>query len=408
VFSGAIPDVRAMLKIRENRNVGLLSLCQALGQTQMVLIFSVSSIIGATIAPNPGWATVPITFQFLFMTLSTVPAALLMKRIGRAAGFIVFLLVGSSGAAVMIYALFEQSFFLFCVGSALFGSSAGSNQQFRFAAVDAAHDSFKKRAVSLVIAGGVFAGFAGPTLSNIGFYLISPVAFAGVFAIILVMQAMMVVLLLFTDIPPPSEQERSGPTRSMREIAAQPAFIVAVMSGMIGYGVMNFVMLSTPIFMHLHPTHPFGQLDINNVIMWHVLGMFAPGFITGWLINKYGDVNIILAGAVISVVCLAVNLNGDSLWHLRVGMALVGVGWNFMFTAGTTLLVSTYEPAEKAKVQGINDLFVFGTVATCSLAAGFVYQSLGFIAVNLASAPLLVLVVLAVLWLRMRRALAPA
>jgi len=391
-----------MLK-RSSRNVAILSMCQAFGQTQMILIFSVSSIIGATIAPNPGWATVPITFQFIAMTMSTVPAALLMKKIGRANGFIAFLVVGSTGAALMIYALVDQSFLLFCVGSALFGSSAGANQQFRFAAVDAADEHFKSRAVSLVLAGGVFAGLVGPTLSSVGYDVIQPILYGGVFAIILILQALMIVLLFVTDIPPPTEQERSGATRSMREIASQPAFIVAVMSAMIGYGVMNFVMLSTPIFMHLHPTHPYGQLDINNVIMWHVLGMFAPGFFTGWLIKKYGDLNIILWGAVISVVCLAVNFSGDSLVHLRVGMALVGLGWNFMFTAGTTLLLSTYTPAEKAKVQGINDLFVFGTVAVCSLAAGVVYQTLGFFAVNMASAPLLVLVVIAVFWLRGHR-----
>ena len=396
-----------MLK-RSSRNVAILSMCQAFGQTQMILIFSVSSIIGATIAPNPGWATVPITFQFVAMTMSTVPAALLMKKIGRANGFIAFLVVGSTGAALMIYALVDQSFLLFCLGSALFGSSAGANQQFRFAAVDAADEHFKSRAVSLVLAGGVFAGLVGPTLSSVGYDVIQPILYGGVFAIILVLQALMIVLLFVTDIPPPSEQERSGPTRSMREIASQPAFIVAVMSAMIGYGVMNFVMLSTPIFMHLHPTHPFGQLDINNVIMWHVLGMFAPGFFTGWLIKKYGDLNIILAGDVISVVCLAVNFSGDSMVHLRVGMALVGLGWNFMFTAGTTLLLTTYTPAEKAKVQGINDLFVFGTVAVCSLAAGVVYQALGFFAVNLASAPLLVLVVIAVFWLRGHRRAAVA
>ena len=388
---------------RETRNVGLLSLCQALGQTQMVLVFSVSSIIGASIAPNVGWATVPITFQFVFMTMSTIPAAFLMKRIGRANGFTVFLIIGCAGAALMIYALFLQNFALFCAGSALFGASAGANQQFRFAAVDAASDEFRSKAVSLVLTGGVFAAITGPSLSSWGYDMISPIIYGGVYLVILSMQVIMMVLLRFTDIPPPSEQERTGHVRPMREIAAQPAFIVALLSAMIGYGVMNFVMLSTPIFMHLHPTHPFGQLDINNVIMWHVLGMFAPGFFTGYLIKKFGDLNIILAGAVISVICIGVNFSGDSIWHLRVGMGLVGLGWNFMFTAGTSLLLSTYTPAEKAKVQGVNDFFVFGTVATCSLLAGVVYSQFGFFAVNMASAPLLVLVVCAVFWLRVKR-----
>ena len=388
---------------RESKNVGLLAFCQALGQTQMVLVFSVSSIIGASLGPNPGWATVPITIQFVLMTASTVPAALWMKKVGRANGFITFLVIGCIGASLMVYALYLQHFWLFCLGSGMFGSSAGANQQLRFAAVDAASDDFRKRAVSLVIAGGVFAGLVGPTLSSYGYDAISPILYGGVYAVILVLQLIMIVLLKFTDIPPPTEQELSGHVRPLLEIASQPTFIVALMSAMIGYGVMNFVMLSTPVYMHLHPSHPFGQPDINNVIMWHVLGMFAPGLVTGWLIRKYGDVNIILAGAVISVVCLIVNFSGDSLWHLRIGMALVGLGWNFMFTAGTTLLLSTYTPAEKAKVQGINDLFVFGTVATCSLLAGVVYNALGFFAVNLASAPLLIAVVIAVFWLQMRR-----
>jgi MFS family permease len=389
--------------------------CQALAQTQMVLIFSVSSIIGASMAPIIdvlgvpfGLATLPISLQFVFMMFSTVPAAQLMKRIGRAGGFIIFLLIGSAGGALLLFALFEQDFLLFCVGSALFGTSAGSNQQFRFAAVDTADDAFKSKAVSLVLAGGVFAGIAGPTLSTWAFDLLAPVIYGGVFLVIIAMQMIMIVLLLFTDIPTASDAERSGKVRPFREIAAQPTFIVALLSAMVGYGVMNFVMLSTPIFMSFHPTHPFGLPDVNNVIMWHVVGMFAPSFFTGWLIKRFGDLNIITAGAIVSALSIAVNLSGDSIIHLRVAMALVGIGWNFMFTAGTTLLLQTYTPAEKAKVQGTNDFFVFGTVAFCSLAAGATYQAVGWAAVNLAALPLLVLVLAAIIWLRGRRQLATA
>jgi MFS family permease len=386
-----------------------------LAQTQMVLIFSVSSIIGASMAPIIdvlgvpfGLATLPISLQFVFMMFSTVPAAQLMKRIGRAGGFIIFLLIGSAGGALLLFALFEQDFLLFCVGSALFGTSAGSNQQFRFAAVDTADDAFKSKAVSLVLAGGVFAGIAGPTLSTWAFDLLAPVIYGGVFLVIIAMQMIMIVLLLFTDIPTASDAERSGKVRPFREIAAQPTFIVALLSAMVGYGVMNFVMLSTPIFMSFHPTHPFGLPDVNNVIMWHVVGMFAPSFFTGWLIKRFGDLNIITAGAIVSALSIAVNLSGDSIIHLRVAMALVGIGWNFMFTAGTTLLLQTYTPAEKAKVQGTNDFFVFGTVAFCSLAAGATYQAVGWAAVNLAALPLLVLVLAAIIWLRGRRQLATA
>ena len=376
----------------------------------MVLIFSVTTFIGAALAPIIdlfglpfGLATLPITLQFTFMTLATLPAALLMKRIGRANGFIVFLLIGTGGAALALYALFEQDFVLFCIGSSFFGTSAGSNQQFRFAAVDTADSAFRAKAVSLVLAGGVFAGIAGPTLSAWAFDLLAPVIYGGVFAVIIAMQAIMITFLLFTDIPPPSEAERAGHVRPFREIAAQPTFIIAVLSSMVGYGVMNFVMLSTPLFMGSHPTHSFAFPDVTNVIMWHVLGMFVPSFFTGWLIKRFGDLNIITVGALISGLSIAVNLSGDSLMHLRVAMALVGLGWNFMFTGGTTLLLQTYTPAEKAKVQGVNDFFVFGTVAVCSLLAGGTYQSVGWAAVNLSAVPLLVLVLAGVIWLRGRR-----
>lgn len=395
---------------RSIRNVSLLSLCQALAQTQMVLIFSVTTFIGAALAPIIdiaglpfGLATLPISLQFTFMTLATLPAALLMKRIGRANGFIIFILIGSTGVALSLYALFEQNFILFCIGSSLFGTSAGSNQQFRFAAVDTADNAFRAKAVSFVLAGGVFAGIAGPTLSAWAFDLLAPLIYGGVFAVIIAMQAIMIVLLLFTDIPPPSEAERTGHIRPFREIATQPTFIVAVLSGMVGYGVMNFVMLSTPLFMGSHPIHSFTFPDVTNVIMWHVLGMFVPSFFTGWLIKRFGDLNIITVGAMISGLSIAVNVSGDSLMHLRIAMALVGLGWNFMFTGGTTLLLQTYTPAEKAKVQGVNDFFVFGTVAIVSLLAGGTYQTVGWAAVNLAAVPLLILVLAAVTWLRGRR-----
>jgi MFS family permease len=393
---------------RSTRNVALLSVCMAFAQTQMVLMFSGSTLIGLALADNPALATLPITLQFVAMTLSTVPAAMLMKRVGRAPGFIVFLLLGSTGAGLAIYALYEQSFLLFCLGSALFGSSAGSNQQFRFAAVDTAPESFKSRAVSLVLAGGVFAGLAGPTLSTWSYDMLSPVIWAGLFVVMLVMQGLMVIALLFTDIPPPSERELNGPVRPMGVIARQPKFIVALLSAMLGYGVMNLVMLSTPIFMKTHPTHPFAIPEVNSVIMWHVIGMFAPSFFTGWLIKRYGDINIIAAGAVVAVVCVGVNLSGDSFWHIAVAMALVGVAWNFMFTGGTTLLLETYTPVEKAKVQGVNDFFVFGTVAICSLAAGAIYQFVGWHALNIAVIAALVVVLTANLWIRIQRHPVPA
>jgi len=238
--------------------------------------------------------------------------------------------------------------------------------------------------------------------------LLSPVIWAGVFVVMVVLQGLMIVALLFTDIPAPTKQETSGPVRPMSVIARQPKFIVALLSAMLGYGVMNLVMLATPIFMKTHPTHPFAIPEVNTVIMWHVIGMFAPSFFTGSLIRRFGDLNVIAAGAVIAVICVAVNLSGDSFWHIAAAMALVGLAWNFMFTGGTTLLLETYLPAEKAKVQGINDFFVFGTVAVCSLAASQIYHYFGWQALNVAVVIALAVALGANLWIRTLRVPAPA
>ena len=388
-------------------NVALLACAQAMANTQMVLIFTVSGLIGATIAPDARMATVPITLQFLAMMASTVPAAYTMRAIGRAPGFIAFVGIGAIGVGIALWGVWQQDFWLFCLGSIFFGFSQGSNQQLRFAAVDVASPTFKSRAVSLVLAGGVFAGLAGPTISTLSVDMLGTVTFGGAFVAIFITQVIMVALLMFTDIPRPTAAERAATGRPFGEIARQPMFIVALLSAMLGYGVMNFVMLSTPLIV-VHSGHTIA--DSNDVIMWHVLGMFLPSFVTGWLIKKYGDLNIIAVGAVLALVCLAVNLSGHSLWHFRIAMALVGVGWNFMFTGGTTLLTETYTPAEKAKVQGINDFIVFGTVAMCSLAAGTTYQWVGWTAVNIAVFPALAIVLGANMWMRLqcRTAVAPA
>ena len=417
-----------MIGARSIRNVTLLASCQALAQTQMVLIFTVSAIVAASLAThspfatgllaivaapfggepphNSVLATLPISLQFLAMMGSTVPAALLMKRIGRVRGFITFIGFGTFGAVLALYAMFEQNFFLFCVGHALFGAAAGSNQQFRFAAIEVAPPAFKNKAISLVLAGGVVAGTVGPTLSTISQEMLLPIVFGGVFAIVIAMQLAMMVLLALTEIPPPTDEEVHGTARPFGEIARQPMFIVALLSAMLGYGVMNFVMLATPLVVTDNPSHTLA--DSNNVIMWHVVGMFAPSFITGMLITRFGALNIITAGVLASGLCVAINLSGETLWHFRLSMALVGVGWNFMFIGGTALLTETYTPAEKAKTQGINDFFVFGTVAFASLVAGGTYQMVGWTAVNLAVVPALAIVFIGSLWLRTLRQPMPA
>ena len=378
----------------------MLACSLALAMSGASIIMTVSALAGHMLAVDKSLATVPLAMQMAFVMISTFPASMLMRRIGRRAGFIVGQGIGLAAAGICVYAISEVSFVLFTVGSALFGSHNAFWQYYRFAAAETADTEFRSRAISLVMSGGVVAAICGPELSKFSRDLLAPITYAGSYLIIGVLCAATVVLLAFIDIPKPERKELKYTGRPLAEIGRQPMFVVAVVSAMVGYGVMALVMTATPIAMMVSG-HAFN--DSAFVIQWHALGMFAPSFFTGHLIRRFGALNIILVGALMNLTCVGVNLSGVEVLQFWGALVLLGVGWNFMFIGGTALLTETYRPAERAKVQAFNDFLVFGLVTLGSFSSGVMLNVFGWDAVNYAVIAPVLVAFAATIWLRLVR-----
>ena len=378
------------------RTILLLSVCFAFSGTTSSLTVSASSLVGYGIADNKALATLPLSFHLLGTMLAGIPASLLMKRVGRRYGFMIGTGIGASGAAAATIAIIYSNFVFFCMSIFLLGILSGFSQLYRFTAADVARPEFRTKAVSLVIFGGILAGFIGPTIAAKAKDLIADAPFAGSYLFVIMFHVVIVAILFMIRLPQPSLEEQTGKSRPWREIFSQPKFIVAVLTSMIGYGVMAMIMTATPLAMTVGSGHHFS--DAAFVIQWHVVGMFAPSFFTGSLIHRFGAVPIIISGILLNLLCIGINFAGTDVLNYWVALILLGMGWNFMFVAGTTMVTETYRPAEKAIVQGVNDFFVFGTAAISSLLAGVVQTTWGWEAVNLSSIPLLGIVGIVLLW----------
>jgi len=382
-------------------DVAILSGCWGLNTVTNLLLVSVVALAGHALAEYKPLALLPVALQWFATAAATVPAAYIMRRIGRRAGFSIGVVIGLAGAALAVGAFYAREFWALSAGVALIGAANGFNWQFRFAAAEVAPESFRARAISLVLAGGVAAALLGPTLAIWSRDMLA-VEYAGSF---LVMGAMMVgilCLLRVVRIPKPSAESLKG-GRPLGEIAADPRFPVAVTAAVVSYAVMVLLMAITPLAMRLHA---LSFEDAALAIQWHVLGMYVPAFFTGSLIKRWGVPRAMLAGGAMMAACLAINLSGQSVWHFWVSLGLLGVGWNFMFVGATTLLTETHTPAERAKVQGVNDLIVFTSVGLATVTSGSVLLNVGWAAVNWVALPLVLLVTGTVLWLgaRQRRA----
>lgn len=384
------------------RNVVLLAICQALAMTGMSINMTVTALVGQQLASDPAWSTVPLALQFTATMLTTLPASLLMRRVGRRAGFAVGITIGVIGALAAFHGIFERSFTIFTIGSMLIGTFQGFAIFYRHAAADTASATFRSKAISLVLAGGVFAAVAGPELSKWSYDLFEPVTYAGCFIVVACVQAVSFAFLYFVKIPPVQAQKDGPGVRPLSEIVRQPTFVVAALGAMIGYGVMSFVMTATPLAI-LGCGYEFR--DAAFVIQWHVLAMYAPSFFTGSLIQRFGVREVMLTGAVILAISVAVNISGLEIERFWLGLVMLGVGWNFMFVGGTSLLAECHTPEERAKVQGLNDFLVFGTVTVSSFASGALLNEFGWNAVNYGVLPLLAIaaaVIAMALWQQRR------
>ncbi len=381
------------------RDIFLLACCQALLLTNASGLITMNGLVGYALADTKTLATLGVTFYVLGSAAATMPASLWMARVGRRNGFMAGALVNVGGCALAMLAIDRGSFVLYCVATGLMGVYNAIGLQYRFAAAEVAAPADKAKAISLVLAGGVVGGFLGPESARRAVDLFATpflggfVALAGYALVALAVQSRV-------RVPAPTLEESSGGGRPLSVILRQPVFIVAALAGAVGYGLMNLLMNATPLAMDIC-RHPFDSVAM--VIEWHVVGMFAPGFFTGSLIRRFGVLNVILAGIAFMVLCVVIALNGVTVTHFLVALALLGIGWNFMYTGGTTLLTEAYAPAEKARVQGANDFIVFATMGLSSFASGAMVSTAGWEAMNRAVLPMLATIAAAVLWYAWRR-----
>jgi MFS family permease len=383
------------------RNVSLLALSQGLFMSVQAMGIATTPLAAhSLLGADKSFATLPIFITHAGIMLGTIPASLLMDRIGRRAGFTLGTVIGFAFGLVAAYAVTVSSFEWLCVAALLQGLSASFAWYYRFAAADSSPIDFKARAISYVMLGGVIAGFAGPQLAKWSVDWFAPVTFKGVYIAISLVSIVSLLVVQFLRIPTLSASERASGGRPLREIAAQPTYRVALCSSMLGYGVMTLIMSATPLAML---ACGYGFTDSATVIQVHIVAMFLPSFFTGTLIHRFGALPIIAAGALIQLGCALVNLSGIDFWNFLVANLLVGMGWNFTFVGGSALLTQTYEPAERGKVQASHDFTVYATTATAAALAGFLQQRAGWTILNLAAIPLMATVVAATVWLAIRR-----
>ncbi|MEF1174056.1 MFS transporter [Vibrio sinaloensis] len=373
-----------------NRNVWLLSICQALLMTGNILLISVVGLVGKALAPDSSLITLPVAMQFLGLMSATIPASLIMGKLGRKIGFSLGNVIGISGASVSTYALATQQFPLFCVGTFLLGIGIGFGTLYRFAAIEVCDESARHRAISISMAGGVIAAILGPNLavyaqqwSNDGLYV-------GAFLALIVLNIMALCLLQTIRFPKQNLASVKVNADPLKTIVAAPNFMLAVFAAMVAYAVMNILMTATPLAM-IGCGFEFDKAA--GVIEWHVLGMFVPAFFTGRLIERFGPRNMILAGGVLFVLCIAVNIHGQSIWHFSSALVLLGVGWNFMFIAATGLFSQSYLPHNKSKAQAFNEFFVFSCVTVTALLSGWLESTVGWEAMNIYVLPFVVAVI---------------
>jgi len=389
---------------RMYRNVGLLSACWALTSTSNVVLATVSALAGYQLADDKALATLPATMMWIGTASATLPASFLMRRIGRRAGFMIGAVIGAAGALIATLAILYSNFYLLCAGVALNGVYNAFNYYYRFAGAEVADEAFRARAISLVLAGGVIGALAGPELSKWAGGLTAPVLFLGPFMTMAALATAVLAIVGFVDAPRSGAQARGG-GRPLAEIARQPAFVVAVLGAIVAYGVMVLLMTVTPVAM-IACGHDFA--DATFVIQWHVLGMFAPSFFTGHLIRRFGILAIMASGALLLAACCAVALSGLAVTNFWIALALLGLGWNFLYVGATTLLTEVHTSAERAKVQGANEFMVFGVAGVDSFFSGNLHFYFGWETLNLIALAPAAAALAAVLWLARHRRMALA
>ncbi|MEQ6887954.1 MFS transporter [Halomonas sp. CS7] len=386
----------------EKRNVAILVASQTLYMVATITVMTLSGVVGYRLTPAAGLATLPVAMMMIGTLLATLPASLYMKRVGRRRGFLTGAALGGVlGGLVAFAAIALEHFWLFCLGNLLLGGYQGFAMYYRFAAVDVTRPAFRSRAISLVLAGGVVAAFLGPWNASLTNDWIAAVPDGGPYLMIAGLALVAMLLLGGLRVPASGEPGPNEIARPMAEIGAQARFKVALIAAATGYAIMGLVMTATPLSMR---ALGFEMGQVAFVMQWHVLGMFAPSFFTGGLIARFGVICILLVGTLILAASSLLAASGTGLAQFWAALMLLGVGWNFLFIGGSTLLASTHVEAERGKVQGINDLVIFSLVAAGSLLSGNLLQQLGWTGLNLAMLGPIVVVIAFTAWLGLNEA----
>lgn len=384
-----------------HQQVFLLASAQAFFKTVYVAVMTIGGLAGAAISGSTRWATLPIASMFLGTALMMFPASLWMAKVGRRTGFLGGAILGTVGGLVACLGILENSLFTLAAGTLLIGCYQAFAQFYRFAASEITDTSFRPRAISLVLAGGVAAALIGPTLAQVGGSLLHP-EYLGSFLIIAVLCLVSVGILHGFHVPPMYAlvTGKDTPSRPWLDIISQPTYLIALFGGATSYGIMILAMTATPLAMLYH-SHDLGTA--TAVIQLHVLAMFLPSFFTGALITQFGVLRVMLAGALLFVGHILLTLTGTSWMSFMSSLILLGIGWNFMYIGSTTLLTSTYSPREKTRAQATNDMVIFIVGVLCSFSSGWLLEVLGWSTMNLILLPWLAFSVLSLLWLGMRQ-----
>ena len=380
-------------------NLVILFFCQLISATGSIVMVTLSGIIGSTLASNLAFSTLPVSMTVVAIAISTVPATMLMKRIGRSRGFA---FASASAAMALILgamALSGQSFVLFILAAMLFGVNMAFTQQYRYAAAESVPSKYVPRAVSLVLLGSIGGALLGPVLVIRGQFLIPDVTYAGSFVAVACLYVIQGLLLLrLQGIAKPADEPVADDSRTLKDIALQPIYLVAVLGGTVGYGLMTLVMTATPLSMHV--MGDFSLKQTSSVISAHVLSMYLPSLVSGFLIEIFGVARLMFVGAVILLMTSLIGLQGQSLMHYWWALVMLGVGWNFLYVGGTTMLTYTYSIEERFRAQAVNELLVFGVAAIASMAAGTVMHYFGWFRLMFIPIPILIVICIALLVVR--------
>ena len=358
----------------EKRNTLILSVAQGLSITTTSINMINTGLVGALLATNPSYSTIPLSLQFLTIALTLIPVSLLMGKFGRRPMFLIGSMAAFLGCLTIAFAIVDKSFSLFILGSILLGFSQANQQFYRYAAADNVSNNQKSKAISLVLAGGIIAAVVGPEVSRYSFDLLPDYIYLATYLLAALIQILNFIILIFIKIKKP--KVRAQKLRPLSDILMQQTLIIAILAAAVGYSLMSFIMTATPL--QIVNICKLGNSASSTVIQWHIIAMFAPSFFTGSIISRFGNRKVMLAGIILYAFSVFFGILGETVQNFWIALFLCGLGWNFLYVGGSDIIAKSALPEERAKVQGVTDFIIFVFVAMGSFLAGYLHSNLGW------------------------------